>query len=449
MSSIIPPDYNKEIFNIFDKYDLLKNFFSVSENITDENGFYIHWNDIYLSANNIDEKEMIQKWLRLKFKRSQIYREFPIYHFEKKSFKYILTPKIEKKLYFLDFHTSGNLSSQQPILEFHLKNSYLTHALVDEAIYSSTLEGCSITREDAKKLIHAELEPKTKDENLVLNHYEAMLYIKENIESPLSKEFLKDLHKILLKNIISDDKLGKFRVEEDGSFIVMGNDEDIFIAPDAKNIEEQISLLCSFANKICETNSFIHPIIKAIMLLFFSSHIHPFVELNGSISRALFFWYLLKNGYWLSEFISISKIIQQNPVNYTLPFLYTQTDDNDATYFIEGILDILLESIEDLQYHFQTELKDIEIFKTLFSSKDNAEKLNFRQHKILSHAVKNPGYIYTITEYKNLNGVVYDTARKDLLELSDKFKLLLKTKSAKSFIFISPSDLKKRLSKFS
>ncbi len=448
MSSLIPPDYDKEIKIVFDNNELLKNFFLVFEKITDENGFYIHWNDLILSSNIKDEKETFLKWLRIKFKRFYMYREFPIYHFEKKSFKYILTPKIEKKLYFLDFHASGNLSSHQAVLDFHLKNSYSTHALVDEAIYSSTLEGASIIRDEAKKIIHSEQTPTTKDEKIVVNHYRTMQFIKSNSQSPLTKEFIKDIHKNLLKDILSNEKLGKFRTEEDGTFIVMGNDEDMFTAPDANDIEEQLSLLCSFANKVCESNNFIHPIIKSIMIMFFSSHIHPFVELNGSISRALFYWNMLKNGYWLSEFISISKIIQQNPINYTLPFLYTQSDQNDATYFIEGIIDIILESIDELQLYFQNELNEIDNLKKLFSSTEIAEKLNFRQQKILTHAIKNPGYIYTITEYKNLNGVVYDTARKDLLELSEKFKLLLKTKSAKSFIFISPSDLKKRINSF-
>ena len=56
---------------------------------------------------------------------------------------------------------------------------------------------------------------------------------------------------------------------------------------------------------------------------------------NGRTARALFYWYILKNGYWLTEFISISRSIKENTEQYKNSYLFTETDGNDLTYFID------------------------------------------------------------------------------------------------------------------
>ncbi len=62
--------------------------------------------------------------------------------------------------------------------------------------------------------------------------------------------------------------------------------------------------------------------------------IHPFIDGNGRTARALFYWYMLKNGYWLTEYLSISKVIKETKVQYEKAYLYTEIDGNDLGYFI-------------------------------------------------------------------------------------------------------------------
>ena len=76
--------------------------------------------------------------------------------------------------------------------------------------------------------------------------------------------------------------------------------------PSYEKIPEIINQLCDFANK---DDTFIHPIIKAIIIHFLISFLHPFVDGNGRTARSLFYWYMLKKGYWMREFLSISRII--------------------------------------------------------------------------------------------------------------------------------------------
>src|SRR6202008_5043177 len=78
---------------------------------------------------------------------------------------------------------------------------------------------------------------------------------------------------------------------------------------------------------------FIHPIVKACIIHFMIGFIHPFVDGNGRTARALFYWYLLKKEYWLTEYLSISRLILKAKGQYARAFQYTEVDEHDLTYF--------------------------------------------------------------------------------------------------------------------
>ena len=73
------------------------------------------------------------------------------------------------------------------------------------------------------------------------------------------------------------------------------------------------------------------------------------------------------------------------------------------------------------------------------------KQLNLRQVALLKHALSHPNYIYSINVYKNTYGIAYETARKDLMQMSDNFSFLKKLKDGRTFVFISPTNLKERI----
>jgi Fic family protein len=224
------------------------------------------------------------------------------------------------------------------------------------------------------------------------------------------------------------------------------DNERIFTPPPYKEIQKRIDELCNFANSDTD-KTFTHPVIKAVIIHFLLSYIHPFTDGNGRTARALFYWFMLKKGYWLAEFISISRILKKAPAKYALSYLYTETDENDLTYFIDFQLETIKKSIDELNIYIKRKMKELESMEKLLRETGLSSKLNSRQVTFLKTAIKSPGDIYTIQEYSNMNNVVYQTARNDLLELSDTFDLLLKLKKGKTFVFVAPSDIENRLKK--
>ncbi len=413
---------------------------------TDYKGRYLHWDKLkYLPLpENIDNHELW--WTQLKFARNNNYKTLPIVGMDGKKFRYVVIDNFEKNLHFLDQYASGNIALSEPILNSHLKNTYLISSLYEESITSSQLEGASTTREVAKKMLREGRKPKDKSEKMILNNFRAMQFVREIKNELLTPEMIKELHKILTDMTLDDpNKSGVFRGKNDNIHVIVDNDQIVFTPPDYKQIEKRIDELCDFANSDNFTAYFIHPVIKSIILHFYLSFIHPFTDGNGRTARALFYWSMLKNGYWLTEFISISRILKNAPSKYGLSFLYTETDDNDLSYFIDYQLEVIKKSIEDLIIYIKKKMNDVESVTKLITTTKVTNSLNLRQLSILKHAMKRPGYIYSINEHKNTHDIAYDTARKDLLDLSDKYELLIKVKEGKAFIFISPSNIEERI----
>jgi Fic family protein len=72
--------------------------------------------------------------------------------------------------------------------------------------------------------------------------------------------------------------------------------------------------------------------------------------------------------------------------------------------------------------------------------------LNYRELALLGHALRHFGMRYTIESHRTRNGITYQTARTDLLELQQK-QLFVRSKSGRRFNFTASENLDDRLKK--
>ncbi len=424
--------------------EILKKVRSLPElkcNITDNKGRYSHWDKLrFLPPPEGYSSE--QWWVSLKNARRQMYKNININDPDGKPFVFLYSDEIMSALHWLDQNASGMIGSSQPIVNSQMKNTYLIRSLIEEAITSSQLEGASTTWRVAKEMLRQGRKPSDKNEQMIYNNYIAMQFIREYKQEKLTPAMLLELQKILTENTLEDEShAGYFRTMEDDVRVVSYRGDILHVPPSAELLTQRINNLCNFANQ-ATADIFIHPVIKSIILHFLMGYEHPFVDGNGRTARALFYWSMAQQNYWLIEFISISKMIKKAPVKYGKAFLYTETDENDLTYFIGHQLEIIKEAINDLYIYIDKKTKDITSAEELFSTSTKLrDKLNYRQLALIKHALKHPGFIYKITEHQNSHGIVYETARTDLLQLSDKFNFLIKERKGKGFVFRAPRDL--------
>ena len=364
-------------------------------------------------------------------------------------FVFCPTNEIQRKTHWLDMRAAGSIITDNPITDNDIRDTYIIKSLIEEAISSSQLEGATTTRRVAKEMIRQGRKPRDKSEQMILNNYHAMDFIREFDEYELSPKIIFELHKILTEDTLDDpEKAGVFRTNEDKVYVTARDGFNVLHwPPNADELAKRMEAFCRFANASqTSEESFIHPVLRAIVVHFMLAYEHPFVDGNGRTARALFYWMMIKQGYWLAEFISISTIIKKFQTSYGKAFLYTETDNGDVTYFIINQLEIIEKAITNLHNYLNKRAADIEhVEKILSKSKGVSKNLNFRQLALLRHALKHSRSIYTIVEHRKSHNVSYETARKDLTQLSDKFGLLEKVKKGREYLFISPIDFEERI----
>lgn len=411
-----------------------------------QKGGYVHW-DKFRHLAPPEGLSAEEAWLGLKLARAGLYQELPFADRKGKVFCFALPECILHQLHLVEGHAVKLVENAAAILSTDWHDTYLVNSLIEEAITSSQLEGASTTRRDAETMLRTHRKPADVSEQMIFNNYQAMQFMLQMGQENLTVEIILELQRILTEKTLenSESVCGKLRTDDD-IHVWDHRDGTVLHTPSlAKELKNRLNKLCDFANNQRE-KYFIPPLVKAIILHFMLAYDHPFVDGNGRTARALFYWSLLKNQqYKLFEFISISAIIKQAPTQYAKAYLYTETDDNDLTYFLEHQLEIIIKAIKYVDHYLGKQINEIKSLEFLLESKKtDYKKLNYRQIGLLRHALKHPDHHYSIEEHRLSHRVTYDTARNDLLKLS-QLKLLSKDQIGKAFIFSVPVDLKAKL----
>ena len=293
------------------------------------------------------------------------------------------------------------------------KKYYLSSSLMEEAIYSSKMEGASTTRIVAKDMLRKKKSPQNKSQQMIVNNYNTIQYIVEHKDEPLTEELLLTIHRLMTeKTLDNPEDAGRFRTNDKVVVADMVEGDIIYTPPSFQEIPEFVESLCDFFNND-NPRTFIHPIIRGIIVHFMLAFMHPFVDGNGRTARALFYWYMLKEGYKLTEYMSISRVIAKSKSNYEKSFRYVENDGNDMGYFVAYNLEALEISFQQLRDYIQRKQRE----KSAASSFMMAGNINQRQALVLQRLKEEPETIFTVKDVQEQFSVSSMTARKDLSDL--------------------------------
>lgn len=394
------------------------------------NNEYLYWDKVkYLAPKEVDPTMF---WYAVKLqRRTNLHR----IKFGKYTFYYNVTPIMQKLLHEFDLNMGGSLSSGGIIPERD-KQIYLTNNIMEEAIASSQMEGASTTRKVAKEMLRKNSHPINKSQQMIVNNYQTIQHLVDQKDILLNQEMLLDVHRTISYKTLDDpSNEGVFRNTND-IFVVNAMTGDIAHTPPSyEEIEKILNDLYAFANDKYE-DFFIHPIIKGIILHFMLAWIHPFADGNGRTSRSLVYWYMLKKGYWLTEYLSISRIIYKNKKKYERMFLYTENDEMDMTYFILFNLDVMKRAYEDLKIYLTHKIEE----RNTILHYGDIEGVNERQMRILKLIDDVPSSVLIAQEVANRFGVSTKTARTDLQTLADMGLLKRVSLNKKLSGYVKPDE---------
>ena len=406
-----PPKLDTRLIQKATKLSARTDVTPLIRNINDD---YLYWTEVKYKSHPADlSSEHI--WAAAKLNR--LMQQIKIW--EDCPFTLSITNNMQKLCHYFDMNFGGSWENSA-IIPSEDRERYLISSLMEEAISSSQMEGAATTRRVAKEMLRKSISPHNKSEQMIVNNYEGIRFIAEHKDDKMKDNMMKDdkmsmelllkIHsKMTAKTLNDSTNEGKFRQNNDIVVIDGITNEIVHTPPSYKEIPDFINRICEFANNEAK-DVFIHPIIKAIIIHFLLAYLHPFVDGNGRTARALFYWYMLKNGYWLTEYLSISRIIYASKRQYEKAYLYVETDDYDLGYFVTYHLKVLSLAFKKLQDYIQRKIYQRQNSINLLK----LGSINERQAIILSLYRDNPKMIMTVKEVENRFSVSHTTAKSDL-----------------------------------
>lgn len=373
------------------------------------NDQYIYWDKAkYKQVSGIDsEKEL---WALMMAER--VKRRVPVPLWKRYGIHFSLTNQMQRQCHQFDMDFGGSWMDDSVGSEAN-KERYLISSLIEEAISSSQMEGAVTTRKVAKEMLRKKLSPKDKSQRMIFNNYQTIRFIVENKHQPLSEELLLEIHRLMtIGTLENPDDVGRFRQNDE---VVVQNQitgEVAHTPPTFTEIPAFVSELCQFFNEN-DTETYIHPVIKGVIIHFMVAYMHPFVDGNGRTARVLFYWYMLKQGYWLTEYLSISRIIYAAKPSYEKSFLYAETDQNDIGYFIAYNLRVIELAFKGLQDYIKRKQQEQQAAHKYLQ----IPNLNMRQAEIVKMFEDNPHEMIVVKDLQVKFLITPTTAKADILPL--------------------------------
>ncbi|WP_229365676.1 Fic family protein [Fibrisoma montanum] len=375
------------------------------------NDDYLYWDKVKykVPGEYKDVLDPIDLWSVVKENRLQDRRYLEMTN---QGFYFTNTDSLQQYLHEFDLHLGGSLGSQDTITERD-KNQYLLSSIMEESISSSQIEGAVTSRVVAKDMLRKNRPPRNVSERMIVNNYQTIRHIVETKDDRLTPETLLALHRLMTEQTLDKpEEAGRFRQHDDIHVVDAVDGEIIHTPPSFATLPGFVDDLCLFFND--ETPPFfLHPVVKASIIHFLIGYFHPFTDGNGRTARALFYWYLLRKGYWLTEYLSISRVIMQSRAQYYRAFQYTEIDENDLTYFVLYQVKTLSKAYDELKKYI--ERKNQEKRQLIALQRDKG--LSPRQAQIVEWFRQDPDVVLSIKEVENRLGVSNQTARTDVQAL--------------------------------
>ncbi|MDR1190578.1 MAG: Fic family protein [Verrucomicrobiales bacterium] len=403
---------------------------------------YLHWDDLRFKPlpENLSAEEL---WIGLKIQRHIRRQDIALTDANSMPFSFLLCDDLYKELREIDVNVGGQaFVAGLDVNNHETRNRYLISTLIQESITSSQLEGAVTTRLVAKEMFKTGRPPRNDGERMILNNYQTMEFIREIQGRQLTMDLLLEIHRrVTVGTLENNTAAGRLR-REDEPVKVADNEGNIYHEPpSAAELPRRVQAMLDFANTPERESGYVHPVVRAMILHFWLAYDHPFTDGNGRTARALFYWAMLHQGYWIFEFISISSSILKAPVQYARAFLETESDENDLNYFLFYHLKIIKAALIELREYVRRKQDEIQRVAVLMRG---SAALNYRQQALVEHAMRHPDFRYTITSHKNSHNVTVQTARNDLFGLVDK-KILRVKKIGKVYYFNADGEIEEKL----
>lgn len=263
--------------------------------------------------------------------------------------KYTITNQILKNIGIVE--ACREVIAHAPLLPYYEKE-FQKDAMVRSVHHGTHIEGNELNLDQAEKVIEGQpVVARERDIQEVINYRRVMEYLGEvgsgRLEVGINESFILNLHRMTVEKILPPEKVGRFRTTQ----VVVRNSltgEISFKPPAAIAVPIQIKELLEFINGT--TPDEVHPVLKSGIVHYELVRIHPFVDGNGRVARALSTFILFQEDYDIRKFFSLEEYFDNDATEYYAALQSVEKENGNLTrwlaYFTQGLA-IELAKIKD------------------------------------------------------------------------------------------------------
>lgn len=328
--------------------------------------------------------------------------ELPLKSFDGHPYRFVMTADFERAADRLAEIARTEMLKETPVYTAD------ESAVIDEAFFSSVIEGVYSTRQRAHEFIRSGETPKDKNEQMILNNYAALRFVLDHLDGPINEAVVLEIGRLLTENTLESGTKPGYR---DGMvYVKNGQQEIVYTPPKAEFVRPMMQELLHYI-----ADPEVHPIIKACAAHIYFVTIHPFFDGNGRTARALSYMILLQAGYDFLRQFPISGVLSQERAKYYKAIRASQDTENgyDFTYFLEYYAGMIERGTQEIHDRVAGR-KKVDGLREILSGMADGDRL------VRGAAWLTDENIPTITaeKWKNKFKVSFETARQDLLRLA-------------------------------
>ena len=218
--------------------------------------------------------------------------------------------------------------------------------------HGTHLEGNALSEEEVRDVLEGqEVIARDRDIQEILNYRNVLKFI-DSVQIQIGQsgaynftlETILEIHRLTTDKILPVESSGQFRLRQ----VVIRNTQTgqiSYTPPPAVEVPYLVEDLVSWINS--DECKQIHPILKAGVIHYEVARIHPFVDGNGRVARAVATLVMFLDNYDIRKFFSFEEYFDENPMEYYLTLqavsnqLVLDTHERDLTpwleYFVEGV----------------------------------------------------------------------------------------------------------------
>lgn len=322
--------------------------------------------------------------------------------------KFTITNSILKNIGAIE--ASREVIENAPLLPYWEKK-FQDDAVVRTVHYGTHIEGNDLSLNQVQKLLDGEkIVARNRDVQEVINYRRVTEYMGRTMGRSLDEDTIKQLHKIVVAQILEPDRIGEYREKE----VVVRNSitgDVSFRPPKVIEVPWQIKELVTFIQKERE----MHPVLKAGVVHYEFVRIHPFLDGNGRVGRALSTLVLFKEGYDIRQFFALEEHFDSSPDEYYAALQSVEKKEGDQTDWLVYFTDCVAAELSKIKDKIEKISSDVLLKKKL----GGPVMLTDRQLKIIEY-IKENGFIENKAYATLFRMVSEDTVLREVQDLVKK-----------------------------